>query len=156
MPQQNNYKSDNETVKTKKLRTQIPPRQSNHAEYLLPPELAHLPPMPFYLAVAHFGLLTGQRLTCESVCQAFSVPPRRATEVLRYIVNGAATHVRFELLPPIHKRGRRLLIHGVGAPRSTNERKTPPTPPVRRARGRDDTAREQQQMRQWFLRRPNP
>ncbi|HFT7665018.1 TPA: CaiF/GrlA family transcriptional regulator [Serratia marcescens] len=135
----------------------IAPRQSNHEEYTLPDCLVNYPAMPLYLAVAHFGLLTQQILSREVICQAFHIDTRRALEVMRYLVNGAPS-VICECLSLIQRRGYCLRVLAITSVESATE--NAPLPSSRAsARKRGSTLereRAQHQVRQWFLRRPNP
>ncbi|WP_337061216.1 CaiF/GrlA family transcriptional regulator [Serratia marcescens] len=135
----------------------IAPRQSNHEEYTLPDCLVNYPPMPLYLAVAHFGLLTQQILSREVICQAFHIDTRRALEVMRYLVNGAPS-VTCECLSLVQRRGYCLRVLSIASGESATQSATPPFSRTS-ARKRGSTLereRAQQQVRQWFLRRPNP
>ncbi|MEL5615770.1 CaiF/GrlA family transcriptional regulator [Serratia marcescens] len=131
----------------------VTPRQSNHEVYTLPECLANFPPMPLYLAVAHFGLLSGRPLSREDISQAFHIDRRRALEVMRYLVNNAP-RVTCKCLSLMKGRGYCLHIIDIASPeQGTGE------PPSCSARPRGSAAkreRAQQQMRQWFLQRPNP
>lgn len=130
-------------------------RQSNHEEYRLPAALAHLPWQPLYLAVAQLGLILQQPLTREMICTAFGIETRRALEVMRYLAAGQA-RVQCERLACPGSRGYQLVIHAV-LPAEDGERAS--TRPAGRASpGANRRRREaqQQQLRQWFLRRPNP
>ncbi|NGH10028.1 CaiF/GrlA family transcriptional regulator [Serratia marcescens] len=135
----------------------IAPRQSNHEEYTLPDCLVNYPSMPLYLAVAHFGLLTQQILSREVICQAFHIDTRRALEVMRYLVNGAPS-VTCECLSLIQRRGYCLRVLSIASGESAAESAHPPSSRTS-ARKRGSTLereRAQHQVRQWFLRRPNP
>ena len=133
----------------------VTPRQSNHEGYVLPTTLDHLPPMPLYLAVAHFGLLTGKPVSREVICQAFHLDTRRALEIMRYLVNGAP-RVTCKCLSLMQGQGYCLHILAIATPERTGDT---PAATQTTARPRGSTAEReqaQQQMRQWFLRRPNP
>ncbi|CAI1188642.1 CaiF/GrlA family transcriptional regulator [Serratia marcescens] len=133
----------------------VMPRQSNHERYALPMILGHLPPMPLYLSVAHFGLLTGKPVSREEICQAFHLDTRRALEIMRYLVN-SAPQVTCKCLPLIQGQGHRLRILAITTPEGADD--TPvATPVTARLRGSAaERERAHQPMRQWFLRRPNP
>lgn len=83
--------------------------QSNHHATVVPSCLGHLPPMPLYLLVAHWALLTGTVLCWDVVSAAFRVEPRRARELLRYLTR-YETPVTFRRLS---SRPVRLLILSV-------------------------------------------
>ncbi|MBH2627293.1 CaiF/GrlA family transcriptional regulator [Serratia marcescens] len=135
----------------------IAPRQSNHEEYTLPDCLTSYPPMPLYLAVAHFGLLTQQILSRDVICQAFHIDTRRALEVMRYLVNGAPS-VTCECLSLIQRRGYCLRVLSITSGESAADNASPLSSRAStRKRGSTlERERAQHQLRQWFLRRPNP
>ncbi|HIF6628455.1 TPA: CaiF/GrlA family transcriptional regulator [Serratia marcescens] len=135
----------------------IAPRQSNHEEYTLPGCLTKYPPMPLYLAVAHFGLLTQQILSREVICQAFHIDTRRALEVMRYLVNGAPS-VTCECLSLIQRRGYCLRVLSIALGESAAENAPSPSSrtPARKRVSTLERERAQQQVRQWFMRRSNP
>lgn len=107
-------------------RKRIAPRQSNHGEYTLPDCLVNYPPMPLYLAVAHFGLLTQQILSREVICQAFHIDTRRALEVMRYLVNGAPS-VTCECLSLVQRRGYCLRVLSIASGESATQSATLPS-----------------------------
>ncbi|HFT7668211.1 TPA: CaiF/GrlA family transcriptional regulator [Serratia marcescens] len=133
----------------------ISPRQSNHEEYTLPDCLAGYPPMPLYLAVAHYGLLTQRVLSREVICQAFHIDTRRALEMLRYLTNGAP-RVICECVPATQGRGYCLHIIDIASSPAAGAEAALPQDAVPVRGGRLERENAQQQMRQWFLRRPNP
>ncbi|WP_181409081.1 CaiF/GrlA family transcriptional regulator [Serratia sp. SRS-8-S-2018] len=137
-------------------RRRVTPRQSNHESYVLPTCLEHLPPMPLYLAVAHFGLLSGQPLSRAMICQAFHLDTRRALEIMRYLSDGAP-RVTCERLSLMQGRGYCLRILAIADPAQTGAGSADEHVTARRhdSAARCERAR-QQQLRQWFLRRPNP
>lgn len=133
----------------------VTPRQSNHESYVLPALLDHLPPMPLYLAVAHFGLLTGKPVSREVICRAFHLDTRRALEIMRYLLNGAP-RVTCKCLSLMQGQGYCLRILAI-APPDEAVSATASTQTTARPRGSTaEREQAQQQMRQWFLRRPNP
>ncbi|MBH2767772.1 CaiF/GrlA family transcriptional regulator [Serratia marcescens] len=157
MSRENANKENMRSQCTAGEKRRIAPRQSNHEEYTLPDCLVNYPPMPLYLAVAHFGLLTQQILSREVICQAFHIDTRRALEVMRYLVNGAP-RVTCDCLSLIQRRGYCLRVLGIASVEPATE--NAPSPSFRTsARKRGSTLereRAQHQVRQWFLRRPNP
>ncbi|HCR2979767.1 TPA: CaiF/GrlA family transcriptional regulator [Serratia marcescens] len=133
----------------------VAPRQSNHESYVLPACLDHLPPMPLYLAVAHFGLLTGKPLSREVICQAFHIETRRALEIMRYLVNGAP-RVTCKCQSLMQGQGYCLRILAIATPEQADGTAASPSSPARARGSTAEREQAQQQMRQWFLRRPNP
>lgn len=61
-------------------------RQRNHGIWRLPPELVSLAGAPLWLAVAFWALRQGRAVTRHDISQAFSVAPRRAADVMTYIM----------------------------------------------------------------------
>ncbi|WP_089181492.1 CaiF/GrlA family transcriptional regulator [Serratia marcescens] len=135
--------------------SRVAPRQSNHDGYMLPTCLNHLPPMPLYLAVAHFGLLNNEPLTRELICQAFCIDTRRALEVMRYLINGAP-HVNCEYLSLMQGKGCRLRILGISSLEHINDGIKASKAESYSRGSTAEREQKQQQLRQWFLRRPNP
>lgn len=133
----------------------VAPRQSNHESYVLPAILDHLPPMPLYLAVAHLGLLTGKPVSREVICQAFHLDTRRALEIMRYLVNGAP-RVTCKCLSLMQGQGYCLRILAIATPDETVGATSLAQTTARPRGSTAERERAQQQMRQWFLRRPNP
>ncbi|MEL5428873.1 CaiF/GrlA family transcriptional regulator [Serratia nevei] len=147
-------------------------QQGNHERYFRPACLANLPTMPLYLAVAYWGLLTGELLSVASLGQAFRIEQRRASEVLRYFVR-YRVGVDFDQVsvrpcrlrirhvsPGASDEARRERAHGGGNSAretpSSGVRETPPPRRGARPAGQGRGSVEQAQVRQWFLRRPNP
>lgn len=157
MSQKNSNKERMRSQCTAGEKKRIAPRQSNHEEYTLPDCLVNYPSMPLYLAVAHFGLLTQQILSREVICQAFHIDTRRALEVMRYLVNGAP-RVTCECLSLIRRRGYCLRVLSIASIESAAENATSPSSrtPARKRGSALERERAQHQVRQWFLRRPNP
>lgn len=157
MPQEMTGKEIDVTTLFSAGKKRIAPRQSNHEEYTLPDCLVNYSSMPLYLAVAHFGLLTQQILSRELICQAFHIDTRRALEVMRYLVNGVPS-VTCECLSLIQRRGYCLRVLSIASGESAADN-APPLSSRTSARKRGsalERERAQHQVRQWFLRRPNP
>ncbi|MGN2498410.1 CaiF/GrlA family transcriptional regulator [Serratia bockelmannii] len=131
----------------------VTPRQSNHESYVLPVILDHLPPMPLYLAVAHFGLLTEKPLSREMICQAFHLDTRRALEIMRYLVNGAP-RVTCKCLSLMQGQGYCLRILAIATPEQAVADAAASRTAARPRGSTAEREQAQQQMRQWFLRRP--
>ncbi|MBH3035789.1 CaiF/GrlA family transcriptional regulator [Serratia marcescens] len=62
-------------------------KQSNHGDYCLPVDLAHLGNPPLWLAVAWWGGLRGTAFSRDDVSQVFRISARRAGDVMSYIMN---------------------------------------------------------------------
>ncbi len=131
----------------------VAPRQSNHESYVLPACLDHLPPMPLYLAVAHFGLVMRKPLSREMICQAFQLDTRRALEIMRYLVNGAP-RVTCKCLSLMQGQGYCLRILAIATPEQSVADSAPSQTTARLRGSTAEREQAQQQMRQWFLRRP--
>lgn len=61
-------------------------RQRNHGAWRLPPELAFLAGAPLWQAVALWALSRGRPVSRTEISEAFSVAPRRAADVMTYIM----------------------------------------------------------------------
>lgn len=131
----------------------VAPRQSNHESYVLPACLDHLPPMPLYLAVAHFGLVMGKPLSREMICQAFQLDTRRALEIMRYLLNGAP-RVTCKCLSLMKGQGYCLRILAIATPEQSVAETTSSQTTVRLRGSTAEREQAQQRLRQWFLRRP--
>lgn len=62
-------------------------RQRNHGTWCLPPGMDIEEGAPLWLAVALWALGQARAVTREDISQAFSVSPRRAADVLTYIIS---------------------------------------------------------------------
>ncbi|MEX3136944.1 CaiF/GrlA family transcriptional regulator [Serratia ureilytica] len=148
----------------------ISARQRNHEDYRLPASLSHLPPMPLYLAVAHYALLAQEPVSRQAISGAFRISTRRALEVMRYLLNAhvGVMCARLPPLPEVREQGYRIQVWGISS--SGGQRViTPPSifspiPPeaaamqaehVDKPRTRLEKERACQDMRRWFLQRPN-
>lgn len=132
-------------------------QQSNHGAWWRPDSLSHLPPMPLYLAAAHWSVQAGTLLTGRIVCEVFRIEPRRGLEVLRYLLHGQSP-VQAERLP-----GHLLRVRVISVPAtlplagSVAPRRAKPaapatvTPPPPASSDRDLTHAE---LLRWFLNRP--
>lgn len=122
----------------------VPACQRNHDAFYRPSCLSHLPALPLYLMVAHWGWCTGNVLTAAAVGEAFRLEPRRASAVMRYFAR--------------YETGVSFVRPWRGAIRITA---LPPVVAGRHAdAGRARVARkgriqDQQSLRRWFLQRPN-
>ncbi|HID8455195.1 CaiF/GrlA family transcriptional regulator [Serratia marcescens] len=149
----------------------ISARQRNHEDYRLPANLSHLPPMPLYLAVAHYALLAQAPVSRQAISGAFRISTRRALEVMRYLLNAHAGVMcaRLPPLPEVREQGYRIQVWGIssGGQGVVNE---PPlitdalchgatarqqAERVDKPRSRLEKERACQEMRRWFLQRPN-
>lgn len=61
-------------------------RQGNHGVWRLPPGMECEDGIPLWQAVALWALRQGRAVTREDISQAFSVAPRRAADVMTYIM----------------------------------------------------------------------
>lgn len=61
-------------------------RQRNHGVWRLPPGMEGEEGAPLWQAVALWALRQGRAVTREEISQAFSVAPRRAADVMTYIM----------------------------------------------------------------------
>ncbi|KFD24791.1 CaiF/GrlA family transcriptional regulator [Yokenella regensburgei] len=61
-------------------------RQRNHGVWRLPPGMEAEEGSPLWLVVALWALRQGRAVTREEISQAFSVAPRRAADVMTYIM----------------------------------------------------------------------
>ncbi|EKS6645824.1 CaiF/GrlA family transcriptional regulator [Enterobacter hormaechei] len=61
-------------------------RQRNHGVWRLPPGMDNEEGCPLWLAVALWALRQGHAVSREDISQAFSVAPRRAADVMTYII----------------------------------------------------------------------
>lgn len=121
----------------------VPALQRNHDAFYRPSCLSHLPALPLYLMVAHWGWCTGTVLTAAGVGAAFRLETRRAQAVMRYFAR-YETDVSFV-------RPWRGAIRVTALPPVEPGRKTDAARRVAR-KGR---VRDQQSLRRWFLQRPN-
>lgn len=128
-------------------------KQSNHGDFYLPACLTHLVDPPLYMAVAWWGLLTGQGMTREDISQTFRIPPRRAADVMSYISRERCDVITCERRI-VREVGRRSLMLRVSAVRELAPVVPSPSPRAKKtpARGSVDPVRE---WRRWFLSRPN-
>ncbi|HEJ0405236.1 TPA: CaiF/GrlA family transcriptional regulator [Serratia marcescens] len=150
----------------------ISARQRNHEDYRLPATLSHLPPMPLYLAVAHYALLAQEPVSRQAISGAFRISTRRALEVMRYLLNAhvGVMCARLSPLPELREQGYRIQVWAIsssGGQGVVNEppRITGPASPkiaaiqqterVDKPRSRLEKDRACQNMRRWFLQRPN-
>ncbi|WP_440799899.1 CaiF/GrlA family transcriptional regulator [Serratia marcescens] len=171
-----NHDNINETPSHSR-RAYIPARQRNQEGYRLPASLPHLPAMPLYMAVAHFGLQRRKAVSRKEIGEAFNISTRRALEVMRYLMS-SNTGITWRRMPPLKNlprqgyRIRILSIPGVETPPMDDEPgdMTPaysasrPSPApgddtdnsVGHPRSRRVQEEACQSLRRWFLRRPNP
>lgn len=68
-------------------------RQSNHGVWRLPPGMEGEEGSPLWQVVALWALRQGRAVTREEISQAFSVAPRRAADVMTYIMCDRADSV---------------------------------------------------------------
>ncbi len=135
----------------------VPACQRNHDAFYRPPCLSHLPALPLYLMVAHWGWCTGNALTAATVGEAFRMGSRRSQAVMRYFaryetdvsfVRPWRGAIRITALPPVvagrhADAGRARVVAGRHADAG-------------RARvARKGRIQDQQSLRRWFLQRPN-
>lgn len=135
-------------------RTTVTGKQSNHGDFCLPECLTHLIDPPLYLAVAHWGLLTASPLSRALVSETFRISERRAADVLNYIARERHDIIDCKRNIVREGAGRRGLKLTVTAIRGT----PPPAPPPRAKQSstaRSRAASRAQQLRHWFLSRPN-
>lgn len=128
-------------------------KQSNHGDFCLPDCLAHLISPPLYMAVAHWGIYTGLPLSRASVSETFRISERRAADVLNYIVRDRHDIIDCKRHTAREGAGRRVLKLTVIAIRDVAARA--PSPPARTGTARSRAASRAQQLRHWFLSRPN-
>lgn len=149
----------------------ISARQRNHEDYRLPASLSHLPPMPLYLAVAHYVLLAQAPVSRQAISGAFRISTRRALEVMRYLLNNnlGVMCERLAPLPHAPEQGYQIQVSaissGVQGVISELPLTTGPTFPEGAAvlqtecadkpLSRLEKERACQDMRRWFLQRPN-
>lgn len=62
-------------------------RQSNHGSWTLPPELVGEGVTCLWLAVATWALWAGRPVTRHDVAKTFRISPRRAADVITYLVD---------------------------------------------------------------------
>ncbi|WP_440799923.1 CaiF/GrlA family transcriptional regulator [Serratia marcescens] len=150
----------------------ISARQRNHEDYRLPANLSHLPPMPLYLAVAHYALLAQAPVSRQAISGAFRISTRRALEVMRYLLNAHAGMMcaRLPPLPHAPEQGYRIHVWAISSsggqdvikePSLITDALSPEATVVQQAervdkpRSRLEKERACQEMRRWFLQRPN-
>lgn len=122
----------------------VPACQRNHDAFHRPPCLSHLPVLPLYLMVAHWGWCTGNVLTAAAVGEAFRLESRRSQAVMRYFAR-YETDVSF--VRPWRGAIRITALPPVVAGRHAD---------AGRARvARKGRIQDQQSLRRWFLQRPN-
>ncbi|EOV5094258.1 CaiF/GrlA family transcriptional regulator [Serratia marcescens] len=100
-----------------KQRVRVKARQRNHESYCLPTILSHLPPMPLYMAVAHYALLKRVPVSRQTISVEFRISTRRALEVMRYLFN-AKDGVMCTRLPPLpgaSEQGHRIQVHAISS-----------------------------------------
>lgn len=61
--------------------------QSNHGSWLLADAVSHLRPQTLWLAVACWGMHYSRTFTRDDIAQAFHINPRRAADVMTYILD---------------------------------------------------------------------
>ncbi|MGK8665321.1 CaiF/GrlA family transcriptional regulator [Serratia marcescens] len=149
----------------------ISARQRNHEDYRLPASLSHLPPVLLYLAVAHYALLAQAPVSRQAISGEFRISTRRALEVMRYLLNAhvGVMCARLPPLPEVREQGYRILVWAISSVGQSvvNEPLliTDPTSPEAAAMQQDERAEKSrsrlekeracQDMRRWFLQRPN-
>lgn len=154
----NKVKGGNNKLDSQQAR--IIKKQSNHDDYYLPRCLSHLNNPPLYLAVAHWGLIKKDGMSREDISQAFRISPRRAADIMNYIYNDRQAVITSQKTVTTCGRGLRsfrLTIMAVGEVRS----RPIPNPGKRRVTQAETPAAfvgpmtTVQQLRRWFLTRPN-
>lgn len=148
-------------------------RQRNHEDYRLPASLSHLPPMPLYLAVAHYVLLACAPVSRQAISAAFRISTRRALEVMRYLLNAdvGVMCARLPPLPEVREQGHRIQVWAISVSGERRQLHDPaivhtpthheteapaaPVASVDKPRTRQEKERACQDMRRWFLQRPN-
>ncbi|WP_445582772.1 CaiF/GrlA family transcriptional regulator [Serratia marcescens] len=123
--------------------SKAPPRQGSHDAFYRPACLSHLPVLPLYLTVAHWGWCSGNVLTAAAIGEAFRLELRRAQTVMRYFAR-YETHVSFV-------RPWRGAIRVTALPPLVAGRKVG----VRRGVTRKGGMRDPQSLRRWFLQQSN-
>lgn len=128
-------------------------RQSNHDDFYLPECLRHLGDPPLYMAVAWWGLLSGQGITRDDISLAFRIPPRRAADVMSYISRDRGDIITCERRV-VRTTGRRSLVLTITDVRDVEPAAPLPPPRAKKTAGQGgaDPVRE---WRRWFLSRPN-
>nr|WP_249339863.1 CaiF/GrlA family transcriptional regulator [Serratia marcescens] len=129
-------------------------KQRNHGDFCLPDTLAHLMDPPLYLAVAHWGMATGLPLSRALVSETFRISERRAADVLNYIARDRHDVIDCQRHIVREGAGRRGLKLTITAIRGAAPRAASP-PPARGSTARSRAASRVQQLRHWFLSRPN-
>ncbi len=153
-----------------KQRVRVKARQRNHESYCLPTILSHLPPMPLYMAVAHYALLKRVPVSRQTISAEFCISTRRALEVLRYLFNAQKGVMCSRLAPLLKgdKQGYRIRVHAISSkidlpanevnaafnPRSCETSRGLESR-INKSRDPRDERHTYQDMRRWFLQRPN-
>ncbi|MGV3346923.1 CaiF/GrlA family transcriptional regulator [Enterobacteriaceae bacterium LUAb1] len=71
-------------------------KQGNHGGYHLPECLAHMGSPTLWLAVACWGQMCARPVSREDIAQAFRISPRRAADVMTYILSDHSDVVKVE------------------------------------------------------------
>ena len=135
--------------------------QSNHGDFCLPPEMAHLPHLRLYQAVALWALTVGSGVTRDDISRAFRISVRRAADVMHYILaarQDVITCTR-QVIRLGQGRGRTLLLHVTAVSAMSDEPRQSMSPSASPRKPRPAPVRKErvsQALRSWFLTRPNP
>ncbi|HFI5337032.1 TPA: CaiF/GrlA family transcriptional regulator [Serratia liquefaciens] len=131
-------------------------RQSNHDTWALPDCLTALcdaRPLLLWEAVAHWALREGRGVSRDDVAQAFHIAPRRAADVMRYILLSQTATVTCASLVVRREDGvRQMLFHVTQVAGRAPARA--PSPPRKRPAGSAVARRhEVAALRKAFLRK---
>ena len=128
-------------------------KQSNHGGFHLPCCLSHLKNPTFYMALAWWGLLKGSAFTRTDVAEAFRVTPRRAADMMSYLVNSCQDVVHLEVRTERVASGLRMRFVTVLAVAQAMPPRPPrpSTPPPKKVSRRRDNSPEMTEARNLFL-----
>ena len=128
-------------------------KQSNHGGFHLPGCLAHLKNPTFYMALAWWGLLKGSAFTRTDVAEAFRVTPRRAADMMSYLVTSCRDVVQLEVRTERVASGLRMRFVTVLAVAQAMPPRPPrpSTPPPKTVSRRRDNSPEMTEARNLFL-----
>ncbi|HCB9839936.1 TPA: CaiF/GrlA family transcriptional regulator [Escherichia coli] len=84
----------------------------------IPHIVSDLKALPLYIIVANWGMRTKQKLTTLSVSRAFFITQQQARDILHYICNEGAGHIKSERLTLFDAQKRKIkaiMIHEIAS-----------------------------------------
>ena len=105
--------------------------QGNHGDYYLPGAVVHLADKPLYIAVAQWSAMAGVPVNRGHIAQAFRITPRRAADIMEYLVKSCRDLVQLKTWTERVASGQRVRYMSVDEVRDV---RAPAAPPPRRAK----------------------